>query len=185
MSRSRGRSFVLLAALAGSTWLALFGDKTPAGVAVPVPSTPPRAEHSTSSANRAPGRAAEPSQPIEAVEPRAKLLQPAGDASVDLFAPAAWTLVARAPAPPPPPPAASAPAVVDTPQTLPHRVLGKKLEGQAWEVFLERDGTGTMIVRAGSTVEGQFRVERIEPPAMRVVHLPSGQTIDVPIGEAR
>src|SRR5438132_283228 len=130
--------------LTGAGSLALFGDKTPAGLAQPARSA--AAETDTSPEGVAairPPETAAPAGPVrrgEAVEapeqlvPRDVLvpLRAASQAG-NPFAAASWTpKPAPAPvvAPPPPPPPAAPP--------LPYAVLGKKHEGAAWEVYLGR-----------------------------------------------
>jgi len=175
----RRRWALLLPMLGLAAWLALFGDKTPAGtakaarnVAAAPPSTPPRTQ--------AARRDAVAAEPVEALRARAA---PEGERrpAADLFAVAAW----RQPPPPPPPPApAVQPKAAPTLPPLGYRVLGKKEEDNTWEVYLGRDDM-SFIARAGDTLEGQCRVDRIEPPAMTLTHLPSGLPLTLPIGDPR
>lgn len=169
----RMRWAILLALLAGAGWLAVFGDKTPAGAAR-VASTP---------AVLPPVRGTPPAKtatapPLEALLPRTALA-PTRKPMADLFAVAAW----RVTAPPPPPPAAPA-RITETPAAPApnYKVLGKKREGNTWEVFLGREEL-SFIVRTGDTLEAAWRVDRIEPPAMTLTHLPSGQSRTLPIGD--
>ncbi|NRF69148.1 hypothetical protein HLB44_19310 [Aquincola sp. S2] len=185
----RGRWALLLPAFVGAAWLAAFGDKTPSGAdrrdlaATPSVARPASAAPVPRSVGRpAPAPAA---VAIEAIVPRSELLREGASARVDLFSPVDWTPPAKPVSAPPPPPSAPAVAVVaEVPLTLPYRVIGKKLEGEQWEVFLERDG-GSAIARNGTQLEGSYRVERIEPPAMLLTHVPSGRSLSVAIGEAR
>lgn len=170
---------LLLPLLGGAAWLAFFGDKTPAGTVQPT-----RAAVATPTAAPAPARSTsarrDTAEPVEALRPRA-----APDAAprpaADLFAVAAWRL------PPPPPPAAPP---VEQPKAAPvlpalnYKVLGKKEENDSWEVFLGRDDL-TFIARTGETLEGTWRVEKIEPPLMTLLHVASGQQLKLPIGDGR
>jgi hypothetical protein len=174
---ARGRMKLWLPLLAVAAGLALFGDKTPAGSARVVASsarlpalaaTPPRA-------GAAPASAPEVLEPLRA---RRELVVPAGDGTADLFASPRWSRS---------PPAASAPVAVEAPPpVLPpaYRVLGKKQENEAWELFLGRDDS-SYVVRAGDVLDGTWRVEQIDPPTATLVHLPSGAKHPLPIGDAR
>lgn len=175
---SRLRWGFWLVLLAVAAWLAFFGDKTPnpgpraaAVVNAVAPAT---------AARRPPARTEAVAEPVQALRPRAEpeaLARP----QADLFAVADWH---RPPIPPPPPPGPAL-APVEAPVPVPnYRVLGKKQENDTWEVFLGRDDL-SFIAREGETLEGLWRVERIEPPSLHLVHLPSRQVRVVAIGEAR
>lgn len=179
-AQAQGRRWaLLLPLLAGAAWLAVFGDRTPTGTvqptrtgaAAPAPAAPP--------ARSTPARR-DAGEPVEALRPRA-----APDAAprpaADLFAVAAWRLP---PPPPPPPPPAAQPKAAPVLPALNYKVLGKKEENNTWEVYLGRDDL-TFIARAGETLEGLWRVEQIEPPLMTLLHVPSGQTLKLPIGDPR
>jgi hypothetical protein len=97
-------------------------------------------------------------------------------ASRDLFSTRNWN-----PPPPPPPPAAEAAAVAPT---LPFAFLGKKLEGDIWEVYLNR-GEQTFIVREGQTLDGIYRIDKIAPPSLALTYLPLGQSQTLQIGDSR
>jgi hypothetical protein len=184
------RRWLLWCALLGvAGWLALFGDKSP-GNSVAAASGPARTP-------AAPARAAALARPsdsnaaatmrpfMEALTSREQLIAAAphapasgADASLtgqrDLFSARSWV-----PPPPPPPPA---PAPVAPP--LPFAFLGKKLEGQAWEVYLTR-GEQTFIVREGQTVENVWRIDKVAPPSMTVTYLPLDQVQTLTIGDTR
>lgn len=174
---SRRRWWVLLPLLAAAAWLAAFGDKTPPGsarVTAPASSSP------TPAPPAAKGKAASPLEPIERLVPRAELVAATADASADLFASRDWS-VKRPPA--------AAPVVVQAapepdPVTPNYRVLGKKLEDRAWEVFLGRDDS-SFIVRAGDTLEDTWRVDEIAPPLMSLTHVPTGSRHQLAIGDSR
>jgi hypothetical protein len=91
----------------------------------------------------------------------------------DLFAVRSWT-------PPPATAAASAP----TAPPLPFSFLGKKLEGEAWEVYLGR-GELTHIAREGQVLDNSYRIDKIEPPGLVLTYLPLGQTQTLSIGDPR
>jgi hypothetical protein len=173
---------VLLPLLGLAAWLALFGDKTPSGTAKLVAGPAQRAALPPPPAARPPAsrRDAVVAEPVEALRPRTA---PDGKPrpAADLFAVAAWRL------PPPPPPPAAPVVQAKAAPTLPalnYRVLGKKEEDNTWEVYLGRDDM-SFIARAGDTLEGQWRVDSIEPPTMALTHLPSNQTLKLPIGDPR
>lgn len=170
---------LLLAALAGAAWLALFGERPqdraapPAGTVVqPALRAPPP------SARRATAVATLP--PIEALRLRSELARAGTRRVPDLFAPAPWTAAApRAVA------AASAPASdrgPEPPPPLPFRFIGKKLEAGRWEVYLMR-GDSSSIAREGATLDASYRVDRIDPPTLWLTHLPSGRPQSLAIGD--
>ncbi len=82
--------------------------------------------------------------------------------------------------PPPPPPKPGPPPPPVAPP-LPYVVIGKKLEDQAWEVYLTR-GEQTFIAREKLVIEGQYRVDSIKPPTMTLTYLPLNQTQTLTIG---
>ena len=184
---SRLRWALLLAVLAGASWLALFGDKTPPGAATQRPAaTLARQEvpaRGATVARRvpAPGLAnskAENSVAIEPLVPRDQLLsRSARGAGPNLFA--------SPPVPPLPP--IPQPVVVPVPAPvappLPYRAIGKKLEEGTWEVFLGRNES-SFLVRVGSVLESNYRVDKIEPPTMVLTHLPTRQQQTLSIGDA-
>lgn len=169
--------------LAVAAWLALFGDKTPPGVAAPgvrgAPVTPTQRSAAKPAAPPAAARSSGAVEAIEALRPRKPASGEIAPPVADLFRNAIW----RAP----PPPAAAPPPLVGPEQVpvppQPYRVIGKKLQADAWEVFLGR-GDASFIARVGDTVEGLWRVEQIEPPTLRFTHLPSGQQQTLDIGAA-
>lgn len=97
----------------------------------------------------------------------------------DPFAQRSWDMAARDEArrnapPPPPPPAPKAPP-------LPYTYLGKAIEGGKLTVFLSR-GENTYIARAGDTLDGAYRVERLDDRAIVFRYLPLGQRQDLALG---
>jgi len=178
------RQFILAGALAIAGWLALFGDKTPAGdIAEPVthveghpPATQtmrqaaPVAHAATSKASSAPE--------ILALRKREELV---GDRHADmatntLFASQNWN-------PPPPPPAKPAPPPPPIAPPLPFTYLGKKSEDGAWEVYLAR-GDQTLILREMGVIDRTYRVDTIHPPIMSITYLPLNQGQTLAIGGA-
>jgi hypothetical protein len=102
-------------------------------------------------------------------------------ARADPFAQRSWELAARAEAqrnaPPPPPPAAPrAPP-------LPFTYLGKAVEAGKVTVFLSR-GDNTYIARPGETLDGTYRVERVDEHAVVFRYLPLGQRQRLALGGA-
>ncbi len=165
--------------LAGAAWLAFFGDKSPANDAAAV-SLPTRA-----APQRAAAAAKEPAaardNALLALLPREQLIPqaPASGTSAatrDLFSVRSWT-----PAPPAP---AATPAAAPVAPPLPYVFVGKKLEGETWEVYLTR-GDQTLVARAGETLEGSYRVESIQPPNLSLTYLPLGQVQTLAIGDTR
>ncbi len=158
---------VLLCLLALSAWLALSDDKPTQVVA------PKRAAgvSPVATRTRAPAR-------IETLADRSVWFSEANALHSDLFIRSSWT----ANPPPTAPAIASAPATA-APQVPPWRIVGKQQEGPQWQVFLMQDEQ-SLVVRQGQVLEGIWRIERIEPPVMGVIHLPSGQELHLSIGEA-
>ncbi|HET7792716.1 MAG TPA: hypothetical protein VFL64_04960 [Rhizobacter sp.] len=182
---SNKRMALMLPVLALAAYLAVFADKTPQGGAkAAVPASRPGVTAATAPAPASVGapknKPAAVLERIETLVPRKQLVNPA-DPSADLFASPSWSA-----APPPAPVAPSAPPVPQAAQIAPpnYRVLGKKLESEVWEVYLGRDDT-SFIVRAGDTLEGTWRIDKVEPPSVSMTHVPSGSVHSLPIGDSR
>lgn len=79
-----------------------------------------------------------------------------------------------APPSPPPPPVVVAPSAPALPFRFLGRVQGAQGQGADVAVFLSA-GTSVLRVRAGDTLLGQYRVDAIEPGAIRFTYLPLGQ----------
>jgi hypothetical protein len=77
--------------------------------------------------------------------------------------------------PPPPQSATTALPVSEAPRpvapALPFIVIGKKLEGDEWEVYLAR-GDQTYIAKQGGELAGDYRVDAISPTQMTLIYLP-------------
>ena len=188
MSR-RLRWAVLGVLLAAATWLAWFGDKTPPGatarLAQPALAPGPAAVAQGAQALQRSRTAATP-QAVEALQPRTAQPGEAGAPVADLFSNAAWRVapaLALAPAPAPAAVVAALVAEATPVPAQPYRLIGKKFELDAWAVFLGRNEM-SFIVGAGDTLEGAWRVQRIEPPTLTLVHLASGQQQTLDIGVA-
>ena len=186
------RWWLWFALLAGAGWLALFGDKTPNGgaAAVSLPTRPPALEQPVPKpAAQSVANSSVATPPLLetlvdrtqliAAAPAASAVPPSGAATGaaqrDLFSTRNWN-----------PPSPPAPVVVPPPVAppLPFAFLGKKFEGEAWEVYLSR-GEQTFIVREGQTLESVWRVDKIAPPSMALTYLPLGQGQALMIGESR
>ena len=181
------RNAIMIAGVAGSAALAIFGDRTPGRAAVepaarveaarPVDrdaelgaAVPPSADRSADK-----GQARAPTM-ILALRPRADLL---GRASRDLFASQTFD----PPPPPPPPVAKQAASAPPSPPPMPFTYLGKKLEDARWEVYLAI-GDHTYFVREGSVVERDYAVNAIKPPVLTMTYLPMKQMQTLQIGGA-
>lgn len=178
LNAAAGRRWLIwIPLLVGAAWVALFqeggsdravvvrANTRPAVSALPKHNT--RTQVDVAAAN-------EHDEAAALVIPRGQLIAPArpGEAR-DLFAARSWS----PPAPPPSPPAPEpAPA-------FPFSFLGKKYDGQSWEVYLSR-ADQVSVVRGGSVLDGVFRIDKVEPPALSVTHLPTGQSQTLAIGDA-
>jgi hypothetical protein len=182
-TRAGQRWWLWLPLLALAAWLALFGDKSStssAAVSLPTRVAPPMP------ATTEPVVAARAQQPasadsLGALVPREQLFpQRAANAALaakDPFSARNWS------PPPAPPPAVAEPSAPVAPP-LPYAFIGKKQEAGSWEVFLMR-GEQTFVVRASDVLEGQYRIELIQPPTMTLTYLPLGQVQTLPIGDTR
>jgi hypothetical protein len=111
-----------------------------------------------------------------------------------LFATANFAPPRAAPAPAPkaapaaPPPVAvvappvAAPAPVAPP--LPFIFVGKHFDGARWEVFVSR-GEQTLILRAGQTIDANYRVDTVQPPRMVITYLPLDEKQTLNIGNTQ
>ncbi len=189
----RRRWMVLLALLAGAAWLAAFGDKTPIGssrressqvadVVLPARRVPMGPQSSVEN-----GRLPMRGESVEAIIPRQSFVPQAARPGVDLFAPPTWHVASPrgVQVPRVAPQAASSvlPAAAQAPEPG-YRVIGKKQEAGRWEVYLDREDA-SHVARVGEIIESAWRVERIAPPTMTLMHLPTGQERHVGIGEPR
>lgn len=156
--------------LVSAAWLALSGDRTSAD-SVSEPTGTVLARSPVPQASAQPGGA----QLSLDIVPRGVLIAASTrDSARDLFAAHSW-------APPPVPPAPVEPQAPVAPP-LPFAYLGKKLEGEDWEVFLAR-GEQTFVVKQGAVVDGAWRVEKVQPPMLALTYLPLGQPQTLSIGD--
>lgn len=167
---------ILLPCLAGAAWLVATADAPPTAESLSLPVRTVQTH-----ARQAVGRALADASPLvasDALVPRALLYPlraPDHATARDPFSPRSWTRPAVA--------VSAAPSGPSGPPPVPYTVLGKKQEGEAWEVFLGR-GERTLLARRGEVLEGTYRVDSIEPPFLTLTHLPLGQAQQVPIGDA-
>lgn len=119
--------------------------------------------------------AAAPLPAIRAVAPRAPAAAPATDPFADPSSPPAADAAAPAVEPVP---------TISAPR-LPWQVIGKQhADEEGWSVFLA-DGSRTLVVRAGDTLDDTYRVQAIAPPTLTLRHLKHRTQRTLDIGEAR
>jgi hypothetical protein len=123
---------------------------------------------------------APPAQPADWPGPAASAR--AAWPALDAHALAAWgdaATVAAAPAPPPamqvpadePPPPPSAPP-------FPYQLVGRLTDGATRAVL--NNAQRSAVVGVGEVVDGQWRVDAVEPAGLRLTYLPLGQAQLVP-----
>jgi len=102
--------------------------------------------------------------------------------AADPFAPRSWQAMmqeeARKNAPPPP-----APRQPQAPP-LPFTYFGRATEDGRTTVFLSR-GENSYVARAGSTLDGAYRVDRIDDQVIVFTYLPLGTRQELPLGPAK
>jgi hypothetical protein len=170
------RHLILAIGVAISTGLAIFGDKTPAGgiaeaTARNTPLATPLPRHEVTPA----ARLLKNETLIMALVPRDTLIGGAQSEkpAEGLFNSQSWT-------PPPPPPPKVEP-VAPTAPPLPFTYIGKKQEGNAWEIYLAHDQQ-TLIVHEHDQIEGIYRVDSVKPPTLTLTYLPLQQVQTLTIG---
>jgi hypothetical protein len=171
------RHLLLGVALAGSAALAMFGEGTAEPeVAEAVERAPVRRPSCSLPLPSPPARPHAPDVRILALVPRDALAGDGADGPDDAgaFAPRDWT-------PPPPRPAQAPPAPPPTAPPLPFTVIGKSVEGGAWEVYLAQ-GDRLHVVRDGAVIDGTYRVDAIAPPVLTLTYLPLDQVQQLTIG---
>ncbi len=104
---------------------------------------------------------------------------PAGAASgaAPLFAVQSWQ------PPPPPPPPPDPPAEPAAPP-FPYSYMGGLSDDSGRTAFFNR-GDRVLPVRAGETVDGQFRVDHLDETSMSLTYLPLNKTLQVTLGGPR
>jgi hypothetical protein len=169
------RWWIWLPLLAVAAWLAVFGDKSPAGAQLSLPIATPRSPSVAAAPTAPPEPAVVALIAREALYPVSPPV--ASDAKPrDPFSSRSWAPPPQVQAPVAPPPPSAPP--------VPYAVIGKKFEAGQWEVFLAR-GEQTFLARPGQTLEGTYRVDRIQPPALTLTYLPLGQEQTLAIGDER
>lgn len=165
--RASRRWALWLPLLLGSAWLVLGTEAPPADpAALSLPVRPARPSPASAGADAAPTR----------LLPRTELFAGAPDdatARPDPFSARSWQ-------PAPAAAALSVPAPVAP--ALPFRFVGKQRDGDRWQVFLAL-GEQTLLAHEGQTLEGAWRVDRVQPPSMQLTYLPLGLAQSLPIGE--
>ena len=96
------------------------------------------------------------------------------DAGRDLFPSQTWYIPPPPPKPAPPPPPQAPP--------LPFRFLGLWEESGQTAVFVS-DGPRDLVLKAGDTVDGRYKVDAIGHGLVRLVYLPLNQTQTLSYGE--
>lgn len=167
------RAAVLAVALVGTAWLAVHAPalEDDAQPAVDAVDRAPRSAQERRPADARGSEAAEKAAEILELRPRTMTAETRA-----LFASISWAPPARPAAPPPPPPPPTAPA-------LPFSFVGKRHDGTAWEVFVNR-GEQTIILREAQVIDGQYRIDSIKPPLMTVTYLPLDEKQSLAIGAA-
>jgi hypothetical protein len=84
----------------------------------------------------------------------------------------------------PPPPAAPAEVAAVTAPPLPYRYLGHQRDDSGERWFLERDGKA-VIAREGDALDDLYRLERVEPNRLWLLHLPTGTRQALPTDAPR
>lgn len=97
----------------------------------------------------------------------------ATDPVEDLFKAKSWYVPPPPPKPEPPPPPA--------PPPLPFRYMGKLLEEGKLTVFITNQDRN-YAVKAGDTIEGSYRVDRIDPQQVLFTYLPLNMQQTLVIG---
>lgn len=160
LSRQHLLGTALVATLAATAWTALQPEDEPVAP--------------TASSRRAPVAAAPRPTAASAASPAPTLERGAwADPSAEQLA--AWQPLP----PPPPPPAPPAPPPPPPPPPVapqpPYQMIGRLLEGEgikAVEVAMLASPNRTLSVRRGDVIDGQWRVEQIDPSGVRLTWLP-------------
>ena len=84
-------------------------------------------------------------------------------------------------APPPPPPAPPAPPPPPSPPPLPFTYMGQLVEDGTLTVFLSRQDQN-YAVKAGDTLDGIYRVDKVENQRMVLTYLPLNMRQSLAIG---
>ena len=191
------RWLLWLPMLALAAWLAFFGDKSPTNQnefvkpRSDLPSKKTSTLESSEKVAKTPTPVQQPSfvnkqvsetLAVEALIPRVQLISMRQNEKVamrDLFSSRTWTPPPLPIKPPPP----LAPTVPVAPP-LPFAYIGKKLEADVWEVYLQR-GEQSFLVRSGAILDSAYRVDSITPQRLNLTYLPLGQSQSLSIGDSQ
>jgi hypothetical protein len=106
---------------------------------------------------------------VALLQPRTAYLEPGADAFPP-FRPASAIVPVSRPPESEPEPAPVAPVA----PPVPFNVIGKKVEGGRWEVYLAK-GETTFVATIGAVLAGTYRVEDIQPTELTLLYLPLGE----------
>lgn len=159
-----------------ATWLALFADKNPSN-AISEPSR--LSAGSNSKSKQLPTeRGQNKNNSIHTVIERRYLIGKSGidtttPRNESLFSVQSWIV--------PPSDAVKTTQPLPTAPPLPFTYLGKKLQGEIWEIYLAV-GDQTFIAREKYILNGTYRVDQIHSQTMNFTYLPLQQTQTLSIG---
>jgi hypothetical protein len=72
--------------------------------------------------------------------------------------------------------------VIEQAPAFPYKVVGRKKEGSAMEVFLSREDQN-FVAREGQALESDYKVTRIGPNSMTVVYTRLNHAHEIPLGD--
>lgn len=178
----KARHIFMAVGLCISAWLAVFGDKKPATEIVEPLAYVGGAGNGVSPVDRtARNISSGPGMPMRnpdilALQDRETLFARIRNksSSKGLFGSQSW----MPPAPPPPKPT-PAPAPMAPP--LPFTYIGKKFEGNRWEVYITLREQ-VYIVHENAIVENNYHIDSITPPTMTITYVPLQQVQSLAIG---
>lgn len=105
-----------------------------------------------------------------------------GDHAAGLFEPGQWQVDVPTVKVAPIVPVAVAPAAPLAPP-LPFRAIGRYEEDGAVGFFIQHNDRN-LVVRLGDTIDGQYKVERVQGNVLTLTHLPTNQTQTLDVGGA-
>ena len=163
--RSRAALGLALGATLAATWWAATLDTAPEPVATAQRGGAPR-----------PAEAAAPVAPPPVAAASAASAAASGSARAPWPEPAASALAAWMPPPPPPPPPAPVAAPMAPPPPVappfPYQLIGRLDEGGK-PVALLAGPSRTVAAREGEVLDGQWRVQSVQPSGVQLVWLPA------------
>jgi len=171
MIANRALRWVLWATLAATVFVALQADDEAPNVAQPVAASRRPAAASTAAAG--------PTDPTRRADwpPAPRARSGADWPSLLPAALAAW----QPPPPPPPPPAPVPPPAAPAPPpapAFPYTLIGRVEEGGKVQVLLSGP-IRTISARLDDVIDGQWRLESLQPGGVVVVWMPGGQRLTV------